>query len=106
MKRAATAPNARSDEFAIAADEPVYVIGVVSELVQLPIWTLRVLDREGLVKAHRRAGRSRLYSLADVRRLRHIRVLMIEQGVNIQGIRVILQIRTPSDAARRKSSRR
>ena len=78
--------------FEIEPDEPVYVIGVVSQLVRLPVWTLRVLDREGLVKAKRRAGRARLYSLEDVRRLLRIRRLCVEQGVNWQGVRVILRM--------------
>ena len=79
-------------EFAIDPQEPVYVIGVVSRLVRLPIWTLRILDREGLVKPRRRSGRSRLYSLHDIRMLLRIRRLCVEQGVNVAGVRVILQM--------------
>jgi len=78
--------------FDIEPDEPVYVIGVVSRLVQLPIWTLRILDREGLVKPKRRDGRARLYSLEDLQRLAQIRRLMIEEGVNVQGVRVIMRM--------------
>ncbi len=85
-RRVATA----SREFDIALDEPVYVIGVVSRLVKLPIWTLRVLDREGVVKAKRREGRARLYSLADVRCLIKVRRLLIEERVNVHGVRIIL----------------
>jgi DNA-binding transcriptional MerR regulator len=81
-------------EFAIDPGEPVYVIGVVSRLVRLPIWTLRVLDREGLVKPKRRSGRARLYSLEDVRRLIRVRRLYQEQGVNWEGVRVILRMET------------
>lgn len=80
------------EEFDIDPGQPVYVIGVVSQLVRLPIWTLRVLDREGLVRARRRAGRARLYSLQDVRRLIRIRRLYLEQRVNREGVRVILQM--------------
>ena len=79
-------------DFSIEPDEPVYVIGVVSRLVRIPIWTLRALDREGLVKAKRRRGHARLYSLADVRRLIVIRRLVVEQGVNIRGVRVIMRM--------------
>lgn len=78
--------------FDIGPDEPVYVIGVVSHLIRLPVWTLRVLDRHGIVKAKRRDGRHRLYSLNDLKRLQHVRHLMIEQGVNVQGVRVILRM--------------
>lgn len=79
-------------EFEIAPEEPVYVIGVVSRLVGIPIWTLRILDREGLVKPKRRSGRARLYSLQDVRRLRVIRQLCERHGVNRAGVRYILRV--------------
>lgn len=79
-------------EFAIDPAEPVYVIGVVSQLVRLPVWTLRILDREGLVRPKRRAGRARLYSLEDVRRLIRIQRLYREQRINREGIRVILRM--------------
>lgn len=69
-------------EFAIDPAEPVYVIGVVSRLVKLPIWTLRALDRQGLVKPKRRAGRARLYSLNDVRQLIRIRRLGVKQVIS------------------------
>ena len=79
-------------QFDIDPNEPVYVIGVVSQLIRLPIWTLRILDREGLVKAKRREGHWRCYSLNDLRRLRQIRQLIVEQGVNVKGVRVILHM--------------
>ena len=82
----------RQDEFTVDPREPVYIIGVVSEIVRIPIWTLRILDREGLVKPKRRAGRARLYSLLNVRRLIRIRHLAVERGVNWEGVRVILQM--------------
>ena len=78
--------------FVINPEEPVYVIGVVSRLVRLPIWTLRILDREGLVKPRRRVGRARLYSLHEVRRLLRIRRLLIDQRVNVEGVRVIMRM--------------
>ena len=87
-------PMQERREFDINPGEPVYVIGVVSRLVKLPIWTLRILDREGLVRPKRRVGRARLYSLQDVRLLIRIRRLCIDQGVNREGVRVILRMET------------
>lgn len=78
--------------FAIDPNEPVYVIGVVSQLIRMPVWTLRVLDREGIVKAKRRDGHWRCYSLNDLRRLVQVRRLIIEEGVNVKGVRVILRM--------------
>ena len=86
------AEDQRDRTFEVRPSEPVYVIGVVSRLVRLPVWTLRLLDQEGLVRPKRRAGRARLYSLDDVRRLIRIRQLCVEQGVNRRGVRVILRI--------------
>lgn len=84
--------QARTPQLDIDPGEPVYVIGVVSQLVRIPIWTLRVLDREGVVKPKRRVGRARLYSLKDMRLLVRIRPLLIERRVNIEGVRVILRM--------------
>ena len=93
MKRNETVAYPQQANFDIDPVEPVYVIGVVSRLVRLPIWTLRILDREGVVIPKRREGRARLYSLCDVRQLVQIGQLIVEEGVNIQGVRVILQAR-------------
>ena|SRR3989338_6935690 len=78
--------------FDIDPNEPVYVIGVVSQLIRIPVWTLRILDREGIVKAKRREGKWRLYSYNDLKRLVMVRDLLVEQGVNIHGIRLILRM--------------
>ena len=90
--RLQSSPSRTASEFLIDPEEPVYVIGVVSRLVQLPVWTLRVLDREGLVRPRRRMGRARLYSMIDVQRLVRIRHLCVEEGVNRDGVRVIVHL--------------
>lgn len=79
-----------TQEFDIDPAESVYVIGVGSRLVRLPIWTLRMLDREGVDNGKRRGGRDRQFSLQDVRRLILSRRESGEQGVNGEGDRVIL----------------
>ncbi|MCM8800600.1 MAG: MerR family transcriptional regulator [Candidatus Omnitrophica bacterium] len=76
----------------ISPDEPVYVISVVSKLVDLPIWTLRQLDKAGIVCPKRVGRKIRLYSLKDIKKLEYIHFLMEEKGVNINGIRVILEL--------------
>ncbi|MDD2751995.1 MAG: MerR family transcriptional regulator [Candidatus Omnitrophica bacterium] len=75
----------------ISPDEPVYVISVVSKLVDLPVWTLRQLDKAGVVCPKRIGKKSRLYSLKDVKRLEYVHYLMEEQRVNIHGIKIILK---------------
>jgi len=76
----------------ISADEPVYVISVVSRLVDLPVWTLRQLDKAGIVCPKRIGKKSRLYCLKDIRRLEYIHYLMEEKHVNLHGIKIILEI--------------
>ena len=75
----------------ISPDEPVYVISVVSKLVDLPIWTLRQLDKAGIVRPRRIGKKSRLYSLKDVKKLEYVHYLMEEKRVNIHGIKIILE---------------
>ena len=71
---------------------PVYTIGAAARLTGIPIWTLRWIERHGLTRPSRTRGRQRLYNDADLERLREVRGLM-EQKVNVAGIRVILRLR-------------
>ena len=71
---------------------PVYTIGAASRLTGIPIWTLRWIERHGLLRPSRTQGRQRLYTDLEMDRLREVRTLM-EQKVNLAGIRVILQMR-------------
>ena len=73
---------------------PVYTIGAASRLTGIPIWTLRWIERHGLLRPSRTRGRQRLYNDDDLERLRGVRALM-EQKVNLAGIRVILSMRAP-----------
>ena len=76
----------------ISPDEPVYVISVVSKLCDIPVWTLRALDKAGIVTPKRIGKKSRLYSLKDIRRLEYIHYLMEDKGVNIHGVKIILEM--------------
>ena len=75
----------------ISPDEPVYVISVVSKLVDLRVWTLRQLDKAGIVRPKRIGKKSRLYCLKDIKRLEYVHYLMEDKHVNIHGIRIILE---------------
>ena len=75
----------------ISPDEPVYVISIVSKLVDIPVWTLRQLDKAGIVSPKRSGKKNRFYSLKDVRRLEYIHYLMQEKHVNIHGIKIIIE---------------
>jgi len=71
--------------------EPVYMIGVVASLTQMHAQTIRLYERLGLV-APLRKNKNRLYSEADVERLRQIRRLTQDMGVNLAGVEVILDL--------------
>lgn len=79
--------------FKINPNEPLFVIGVVSELVDLPIWTLRKLDELGVVRPKRFGSRTRCYSQQQIIKLNHVRYLLKEKGVNINGVKVIIEMR-------------
>ncbi|HNW40074.1 MAG TPA: MerR family transcriptional regulator [Candidatus Omnitrophota bacterium] len=74
----------------IAPSEPVYVISVVCKLVDIPVWTLRQLDKAGVVRPKRVGKKNRLYSLKDLKRLEYVHYLMVRKRVNIAGLKIIL----------------
>jgi MerR family transcriptional regulator/heat shock protein HspR len=84
--------SGRDDSREVLADEPVYVISVAAKLAGLPTWTLRVLDKEGIVRPQRTAKDRRLYSDRDIARLARIRYLTEERGVNMAGVKLILEM--------------
>jgi MerR family transcriptional regulator/heat shock protein HspR len=70
-----------------------YSIGVVSEMLDIHPQTIRYYEKEGLIRPTRSPGKTRLYSDEDVKRLRVIHSLARDHGVNMAGIRIILQLR-------------
>ena len=71
---------------------PKYTIGVVSRLIGLPPQVLRRYEETGLLEPARQGGKNRLYSDQDIAILREI-VELSDEGVNVVGIRYIIQIR-------------
>ena len=91
----APGPDALGQEASDApqmSDEPVYVISIAAKLAGLPSWTLRVLDKEGIVRPKRTAKDRRLYSDRDISLLARIRYLSEERGVNMNGVKLILEM--------------
>ncbi|ATG55202.1 transcriptional regulator [Brachybacterium ginsengisoli] len=71
---------------------PVFVISVAAELSGMHPQTLRQYDRLGLVIPQRTRGRGRRYSTRDIVRLREIQELSQDQGINLAGIKRILEL--------------
>jgi len=73
-------------------DQPCYVISVAAKIVGMHAQTLRYYERAGLLKPWRSQGRIRLYSVADINRLRQIQRLISDLGVNLAGAEVIMRM--------------
>ena len=74
-----------------ALNRPRYIISIAAELAACHPRTLRIYEEEGLLRPQRR-NNLRLYSEADIQRVRIIRFLTRRQRVNLAGVRVILQL--------------
>ncbi len=84
----------------IDRDAPLFTISVAANLAGMHPQTLRTYDRIGLVQPRRAPGRGRRYSPRDVAKLRLVQHLSQEEGINLNGIRRILQLETELDALR------
>ena len=73
-------------------DSPVFVISVAAQLSGLHAQTLRSYDRLGLVSPGRSAGGGRRYSARDIALLREVQRLSQEEGVNLAGIKRIIEL--------------
>jgi MerR family transcriptional regulator/heat shock protein HspR len=73
-------------------DRPIYMISVAAELVGMHPQTLRLYENKGLVRPKRTPGGTRLYSEADVERLRIIQRLTTELGLNLAGVELVLRL--------------
>ena len=81
-----------SSPYEMSDRTPVYVISVAAQLSGMHPQTLRSYDRLGLVSPGRSAGRGRRYSLRDILVLREVQRLSQEEGVNLSGIKRILEL--------------
>ncbi|SDC86970.1 heat shock protein transcriptional repressor HspR [Actinokineospora iranica] len=81
-------------------DTPVFVISVAAQLSGLHAQTLRGYDRLGLVSPGRTPGGGRRYSMRDIALLREVQRLSQEAGVNLAGIKRIIELENEVDALR------
>ncbi len=95
--------------------EPVFVISVAARLLEMHPQTLRKYEREGLIAPSRTNGNLRLYSDRDIERLRQVKYLVEERGLNLAGVQLALELTNrlrelraraqPVDVARAASGR-
>ncbi|GAA2618317.1 heat shock protein transcriptional repressor HspR [Streptomyces tubercidicus] len=82
----------RRNPYELTDESPVYVISVAAQLSGLHPQTLRQYDRLGLVSPDRTAGRGRRYSARDIELLRTVQQLSQDEGINLAGIKRIIEL--------------
>lgn len=88
---------ARGNNEKRSVERAVYVISVAAELAGVHPQTLRMYERKGLLSPSRTPGNSRRYSDRDVEQLRRIQQLTQELGINLAGVRMIMELEEQMD---------
>ena len=73
-------------------EEPCFVISVAARMIGVHAQTLRYYERVRLISPSRTEGRQRLYSVADIERLRRIKALTEDMGVNLAGAEIAIKL--------------
>ena len=73
-------------------NDPCVVISVAARMVRVHTQTLRYYEREGLLEPARSRGNIRLYSQKDIEKLRSIKSLTDELGINLAGVQVVMRV--------------
>ena len=90
----------RQDRKTDGGDRAVYMISVAAELAGVHPQTLRIYERKGLLRPKRTQGNTRRYSDADVEVLRWIQALTQDEGINLAGVKHIMEMRAQMDELR------
>ena len=73
--------------------KPLYMIGVVADMLKLHPQTLRMYEKKGLIRPSRTEGHTRRYSAEDVEEIARVTRLARDLGVNLAGIEIVLRMR-------------
>jgi len=92
----------RSHRVDLAADRGVFMISVAAELAEMHPQTLRMYEARGLIEPSRSPKGTRLYSQADVERLRRIQQMTVEMGLNLAGVERVLELEAELDRAQER----
>ena len=92
-------------EISIDDERGVYMISVAAELAEMHPQTLRIYESKGLIQPKRSPKNTRLYSQADVERLRRIQQMTNEEGLNLAGVETVLEMEERVDAMRAELER-
>jgi MerR family transcriptional regulator/heat shock protein HspR len=86
----------------VDSERGVFMISVAAELAEMHPQTLRMYEARGLIEPKRSAKGTRLYSHADVERLRRIQEMTAELGLNLAGVERVLELETQLETMQRK----
>src|SRR4051794_30966324 len=92
----------RRTRITVSADRGVFMISVAAELADMHPQTLRMYEARGLIDPKRSPKGTRLYSQADVERLRRIQEMTTELGLNLAGVERVLELETKLERAQRR----
>ena len=92
----------RTTRVEVAADRGVFMISVAAELAEMHPQTLRMYEQRGLIEPKRSPKGTRLYSQADVERLRRIQEMTAELGMNLAGVEKVFELEDQLSRMRRK----
>jgi len=84
-------------------ERAVYVISVAAELAGVHPQTLRIYERKGLVRPKRTAGNTRRYSERDIELLQQIHEMTQERGINLAGVKLIIEMQAELAALRERT---
>jgi MerR family transcriptional regulator/heat shock protein HspR len=73
--------------------KPLYMIGVVADMLKIHPQTLRMYEKKGLIRPSRSEGKTRMYSADDVEDIARLVRLTRDLGVNLAGVEIILKMR-------------
>lgn len=85
-----------------AEEKGLYVISIVSEMLDLHPQTLRMYERFGLIQPSRTDGQTRLYSETDIEQLQYVTDLTKNKAVNKAGVQIILEMKQELDLYKRR----
>ena len=98
-------PRTIRTEARIDADRGVFMISVAAELADMHPQTLRMYEARGLISPKRSPKNTRLYSQADVERLRRIQAMTSDEGLNLAGVETVLEMEAQVENMRAEMAR-
>ena len=93
----------RTTRIEVSLDRGVFMISVAAELAEMHPQTLRMYEQRGLIEPQRSPKGTRLYSQADVEKLRRIQEMTAELGLNLAGVERVLELEAQISRTRRKN---